>query len=360
MKNQSRFSFVGVALLLFAGAFCSRASALVVTGYDPSASGVRSWTEGGTFLRDLSAFHQPMPFFETYDGFAVDPHRRIVYLFGNTLGEIKGVPFALDTGAPLFTEVSDRRRLLYTGNAVDLKFSYEVEGVFPPPNYGILDPKFSDDILGRNVLESIRFRNGGPNFIESINADTGAVMQQVDAPGARSIALGRGANAALYASGNRNGIYIYDNFRAHSALPFTLTPRLLVPDVTGEVDVAPDNSLLVNIGGVLRRYDGVTGADLGVFLDTTALGGHRFGTIEFGPNGDLYVLSLQGPQGSTPTWVQYRLNGQTGAVISSFTDPRLSGSSKIVPLGVPEPGAFSLAVAAILGLERRRRVAVPA
>jgi hypothetical protein len=359
MIRHLRLAIACVVSLVLA-ANCPRAAAGFVTGSDFLYFSAKSWTANGSLLNDFSQ-SQPKPYFETYDAFAVDTHRGIVYMFGNTLGEITGVPYSLNTGAPLFTYDNINGIITsLTGNAVDLQFAYTINNGMTPAFYGIADPKFSDDSLGRNVLEAIRYKFAGSSYIESIHGDTGAVLQQVDAPAAApnlsSIALGRGSNAALYAAGSGGGIYIYDNFRWHGLIP-TAAPQLLVPGVTGELDVGLDNSLYVTSSGSIHRYNGTTGADLGTFLSPADIGGNYISAAEFALNGDLYVLAAVAPQASR---MVYRVNGMTGQVLSSLSGAGFYGSTKIIPTPVPEPATFSLAVVASAGFARRRRVAVRA
>jgi DNA-binding beta-propeller fold protein YncE len=84
------------------------------------------------------------------------------------------------------------------------------------------------------------------------------------------------------------------------------------------IDYGPDGNLYVNrtsfftdpvqIGWV-ERYDGSTGAFMGVFASDPTLTGAK--DVEFGPDGNLYVPNDVGDN-------VYRFNGTTGAFIDVF------------------------------------------
>ena len=72
----------------------------------------------------------------------------------------------------------------------------------------------------------------------------------------------------------------------------------------------PDGNLYVATnGGGIVRFDGTTGASLGVFSPT---GGGELGALAFGSDGDLYALS--GPYGAS----LQRYDGVTGAFLGTF------------------------------------------
>ena len=93
--------------------------------------------------------------------------------------------------------------------------------------------------------------------------------------------------------------------------------------VPGAITFGPDGNLYVasaNTGQILR-YNGVTGAFLGVFVPSGSGGLAHPQQIVFGPDGNLYVSSQVGDALNAPGDGQVmRYNGMTGAFMNLFVD----------------------------------------
>jgi streptogramin lyase len=94
------------------------------------------------------------------------------------------------------------------------------------------------------------------------------------------------------------------------------------------MDFGPDHNLYVSNGGPfpvpgeatnVLRFDGVTGASLGVFADGGQITSPR--SVVFGPDGNLYVADGNGP-GQV-----LRFSGTTGAFLDTFVHPGSGGLS---------------------------------
>lgn len=79
----------------------------------------------------------------------------------------------------------------------------------------------------------------------------------------------------------------------------------------------PDGNLYINNQDKVLKYNGVTGASMGTFVDLTANSQSDAKTIAFGPDGKLYVGSGD-TSSSGPPGIVNRYNGSTGAFIDTF------------------------------------------
>jgi hypothetical protein len=109
-------------------------------------------------------------------------------------------------------------------------------------------------------------------------------------------------------------------------------PRGLAFGPDGNGDGAADFYVASADTHQILRYDSVTGAFLDVFVSSSSGGLRHPGLFTFGPDGDLYVISLPG-QGSDEI---LRYNGQTGAFVGKV----MTGLSSPLDLRFGPDGAL--------------------
>jgi DNA-binding beta-propeller fold protein YncE len=143
-------------------------------------------------------------------------------------------------------------------------------------------------------------------------------------------AIAFGPDGNLYVASNDGHVFRYDG---KTGAPLgVFASGLAIPE---DLVFGPDGNLYVsNVGtcGVnclfsnVRRFDGATGAFLGDFVSTNS--GGLFGAlgIAFGRNGDLYVASAFNDS-------VFRYDGTTGAFVDQFALPNI-GSGPNVPTDV--------------------------
>jgi len=82
-----------------------------------------------------------------------------------------------------------------------------------------------------------------------------------------------------------------------------------------------DILVLDNVGKEIRKYDGETGAFLGVFADLLPVGMASPKYMEYGPDGNIYVVGNSGSAANTIL----RVDAETGALMGSLITPGAGG-----------------------------------
>lgn len=135
----------------------------------------------------------------------------------------------------------------------------------------------------------------------------------------RGITIGPDGNVYVGSEGNS---------RVERYLPSGVFLDTFIPEHSGDllsvhqVRFGPDGDFYVSVSGSfsgslpsrIHRFDGTTGADLGMF--TVAGGGSNPHGFVWGPDGDLYVADADGVQ---------KYNGTTGVFLSTFVFVGASG-----------------------------------
>jgi hypothetical protein len=101
---------------------------------------------------------------------------------------------------------------------------------------------------------------------------------------------------------------------------------------------------------VVVKFDPLSGASLGNFVTSSSGGLNGAIGVEFGPDGNLYVASLN-------TDIIERYNGMTGAPLGDFVSAGSGGldAPNFFTFAVPEPtSAALLLIGAALSLKPRR------
>jgi DNA-binding beta-propeller fold protein YncE len=194
--------------------------------------------------------------------------------------------------------------------------------------------------------------NGSPNALFKFNGTTGAFIadlaETIPGPGTVSLAppiwgLTFGPDGQLYVSSGASG-----NVTRFNPLTETYTDEFVSLGSGGlsnphGLTFGPDGNLYVaggDVDGRVWKYNGTTGASLGLFVTLADNGGlKRPDGIAFGPDGNLYVSS-------TDTGRVLRYSGSTGSFFDVFAE--LDFPANLSPTGlvfhpavvVPEPGAF--------------------
>ena len=155
------------------------------------------------------------------------------------------------------------------------------------------------------------------------------------------IGLTFGPDGHLYVgSGDTNQVLRYDGATGAFLGVFASSPLL---NGVRHVNFGPDGDLYVANGGGdnIVAFDGVSGAVRGVFASAPGLNGPT--SFTFGPDGNLYVVSVLTNQ-------VFRFDGASGAFLDVFIDVGLNGPHDV---GFGPDGAFYVVNA--FGLQKVRR-----
>lgn len=228
---------------------------------------------------------------------------------------------------------------------------------FIPGSYGVLEtPKgIVFDSTGDHLIVT---SHDAPNSLLRYDAITGAYVDDLFAslPGGVSIGapwgVAIGPDGDIFCSGEgTSNILRFDGATGAYVSEF-VPPGGSLASPHG-ITFGPDGDLYVaefDVPSRIRKYDGDTGASLGVFVSSGSGGLSRADFLVFGPDGNLYVSS-----GDTANVLRY--NGTTGA----FMDVFASGAGLTLPSGltftpIPEPtsAVLALATAAMYARPRAR------
>lgn len=182
--------------------------------------------------------------------------------------------------------------------------------------------------------------------IKRFNAMTGAFVDNFTTPGVVAWADGHDWDSSgnLYVS-DFNAIKKFSPTGAYLGV-FASGSGLLGPL---DMRFGPEGDLFVNSfnSGHIKRYDGVTGAFEGNFINVAS--GTQGQTI--GPDGALYVGSYTG------NFIN-RYNVNTGSLVGTFVSPGSGGlfrPNNFTFAPVPEPATMLIFGAGVLALANRRR-----
>jgi hypothetical protein len=149
---------------------------------------------------------------------------------------------------------------------------------------------------------------GSPARLTRLNGQTGAVVYSVPAGG---YYVRQGPDGLLYTQGRRvdPATGIIELHRAYSGIGF---------------DFGADGNVYAGSGTSVAKFNPATGARLGTFVPFGSGGVQWIEAVRFGPDGNLYVTE---PTGTAPTGSRVmRYNGTTGAFMGVFaSDARLVG-----------------------------------
>jgi hypothetical protein len=252
---------------------------------------------------------------ETYfAALTLTPNLQKVYSFTNTLGFANYV-LAWDTAT----------------NAFRLSDTFSPGGV--GDNY--VNNAGAPIILGNEVFVTsfIGMNFSGNRQVKRYDLTTHALLQTIDPLTPQSlndIAL-NASGSLLYVAGT-SGIYLYDRI---SGVYQSTVKSLLLPGVTGNIAVGPDNRLYVRsfATGDVLRYS-LSGSFEDTFLSHNDY--PNLGTIQFGVDGNLHAFQTAGGGN-----LIRKFNPSTGALLSS-TPAGFMANGRITYLPVPEPACISL------------------
>lgn len=346
---------------------------MLFRGVDTTFGRSIRWSDDGTDRGSYGPQNNWLSDFGEESGMThvLSPDKKIDYIFTNSLGFAEVVPFDVATRAPLVTFFPGSRTISgVTGDAVDFEAAHCC-GNSASAILRASSPIYQhNSATGRDELFVVS--NGGfagfppGSQIKRFNGQTGEFTQSIDAPSSgleiQDIALD--SHGVLYAA-TQMGVYTYrsvlGSYGSIDIPPRPNPPLLRIPDVTGDMALGPDGSLFVSEtgSGNINRYNPATGLFLGTFLTPGSLGADELGLIEFAPDGTLYVLSGRNEPGQGQAGYISRVNGLTGAVLSSAvyqsaTPFNVYGGPLLV-LPVPEPTASSISMIAAMRLVFRGR-----
>jgi WD40 repeat protein len=177
-----------------------------------------------------------------------------------------------------------------------------------------------------------------PLMMWKFDGTTGAFISKFGAPG--------GAGNFYVGQLDMTAILKYDS------LGTALGPAAIDPvgfPTLLDIVIGPDGNIYTSSSspGNVRRYDGTTGAFMGVFASVPS-GSPTWG-MQFHTDGNLYVSAGTGVA---------RFDGTTGAFLGALVPPGsgvLSGAAGLTFISaIPEPGVGWMIVALLLGLSVRR------
>lgn len=301
--------------------------------------GLERYDNAGALVRRYG--NTSTAFEESFDHFVLSDDKKTFYVLSNSLGFTNIYPFHFPSGVYAgpnngFEDYSP----FDTAQIGD----FSAENAVIQGHHAVIHNGFSPYLT---VVSNKDFSGGQPNFasLKYFDLASGDFLGSEPFPVGMSI-LDYAANDSLDFTLTNTGIYR------------SVGTQKIINNVPGDsaIIIGPDNRLYVSNGATreVRRYN-PNGTLVDAFLTSIELDMVPQ-SLQFGPEGDLYVLGTDATGNST---LVKRFDGTTSNFVSTnLIDVFNLGefNSRFYIL-VPEPAAYALAAVALVGvnLYRRRR-----